>query len=58
MMTEGQASSWLVQNGAAFVKTQGTVQWWRLSDDSWVSKQRLANGMYELRRHAANGCGC
>ena len=58
MMTEGQASAWLIANAAAYVKSDGMAQWWRLNDGSWVSKVKLSNGMYELRRHAASSCNC
>lgn len=58
MMTDGQASAWLISNGATFVKTDAQAQWWKLRDGSWVSKVRLANGLFDLRRHAASSCNC
>lgn len=55
-MTDGQASAWLIQNGATYVKSQGHIQWWRLPSGTWISKASLGNGHFELRQHQSCGC--
>lgn len=56
-MTDGQASAWLVQNSATYVKTDARAQWWRLPSGEWVAKVGSGYNV-ELRRLPASSCNC
>lgn len=57
-MTEAQAATLCVQNGATFVKKDGPLAWWKLPDGTFLGVQKLGNGQVQVNRVAASACGC